>query len=111
LDSFEDFEVDPDSLFTDLLDSIMDAIKVYCKNGVKKLKIKIITMLNSNPHIVPHRHIEKLSEWNCNTTDHIFEYFSSYIKKESPAVLRIIVDASGCKKALNIYEDYFKLNS
>ena len=89
----------------------MDAIKVYYKNGVNRLKTKIIVMLNSNPHIVPHRKIKKLSKWNCNTTDKIFEYFSSYVKKESPEVLRIMVDASGCKKALNLYKDYFRLDS
>ena len=110
LDSFEDFEPDQGSLsFNDLLDSIMDAIKVYHSDSIKILKSKVIIMLNSNSqgHSVPPRYIEKLSRYNCNNTDGIFEYFSRYIKKESPAVLRIIVDASDCKKARDLFENYF----
>ena len=111
LDSFEDFEPAADSLsFTNLLHSIMDAIKVYCKNGVNRLKFKIITMLNSNAqgHNVLHRDIKKLSKSKCNTTDGIFKYFSCYIRKESPGVLGMIVYASGCKKAKELYDGYFK---
>lgn len=111
LDSFEAFETDSTSLsFIDLLDDIMDAIKIYCKDKIKILKIKINAMLNSESrsHNVPHRHIEKLSKHYCETTDDIFNYFSNYIKRESPAVLRIIVDASDCSKAKHLYEDYFE---
>lgn len=111
LDSFEDFGPDPESTsFIDLLDNIMEAVRVYCTNRITTLKTKIIVMLNSNSrdHSVPHRHIEKLSRSKkCNTTNSIFEYFSCYIKRENPAVLRIIVESSGCKKAIDLYKDYF----
>lgn len=110
MDSCEELETDPDSYsFADLLDSIMDVMKINCKSRIKKLKIKIITMLNSNTrsHSVPRRYIKKLRKYHCRTTDDIFVYFSNYIKRESPEVLRIIVNASGCSKARELYEDYF----
>ena len=109
--SYEDFEPDPDSLsFRDQCDDIMDAIKDYYKeSGITRLKAKIIMMLNSNTegHTIPRRYVEKLSKCKCKTTDSIFEYFSPYIKKDNPAVLRIIVEASGCKKAKDLCENHF----
>ena len=109
LDSFEDFE--PDTSFADLLDSIKEAVEVHCTDRITRLKIKVISMLNSNSrdHSVPPRYIRKLSrsKCKCDTTDSIFDYFSCYIKREDPVVLRIIVESSGCKKAIDLYEDYF----
>lgn len=110
MDSIERFETDQDSLsFTDpLIDNIMDAIKDHCPHGIKKLKTKIIVMLNSEAqyHDIPHRYIEKLSKCKYSSTDDIFKYFSCYIKRKNPVVLRIIVDASGCKKAKDLYDSF-----
>lgn len=110
MDDYEEFETDPTSLsFMDQVMNIRNAIKVYCRNNITKLKIKIVTMLNSNAksHSVPHRRIKKLTSRKCNSVDKIFDYFSCYIKRENPTVLRIMVDASGCSKAKNLYDDYF----
>ena len=107
--SIERFETDPVSLsFNDLLDNIMDAVNVYCQYKIERFKIKIIILLNSEApkHDVPHRHIDKLSKCKCSTTHDIFKYFSSYIRREKPAVLRIIVEASGCRKAKDLYDNY-----
>jgi len=113
MDSYEEFKTDPVSLsFVDLLDNIMNDIHFHHKNKIKRLKIKIITMLNSNAqhHNVPHRHIEKLSSTcDYNATADIFNYFSRYIKRDSPEVLRLIIEASGCSKARDLYENYFNI--
>ena len=106
----ERFETDSVSLsFTDALENIMKVIGDYCQHRIKRLKIKIIAMLNSEAryHDVPYQYIEKLSKHKCSSTDDIFSYFSRYIKRENPAVLSIIVAASGCKKAKDLYDSYY----
>lgn len=109
----ERFETKQVSLsFNDLLDNIMDAVNVYYQCKIKTLKVRIIVMLNSEAqhHDVPPRHIEKLTKFKCKTTHDIFQYFSGYIRRENPVVLRLIVEASGCRKAKDLYESYFNEN-
>ena len=110
MNNIERFETDPvSSSFTDALENIMNVIEDYCQHRIKRLKIKIIAMLNSEAwyHDVPYQYIEDLSECKCSSTDEIFSYFSYYIKRENPVVLRIIVAASGCKKAKDLYDSYY----
>jgi len=106
--TYERFDSNPDvGKFTDLLNSISDVIADRYDSQIKKLIAKVNVTLNSENHNVPHHVIRKLGGGQCKDTDELFRILSPYIKPDSVEVLGIIVKASGCKKAINLYEDSF----
>ena len=106
--TYERFDSNPDvGKFTDLLNSISDAIADRYDSQIKKLITKVNAMLNSENHNVPRHVIHKLGGSQCKDTDELFHILSPYIKPNTVEVLGIIVKASGCKKAINLYEDSF----
>ena len=112
LHSYESFESDPHlHTFTDMLDNISDAIAQCYDTAAKisKLIIKVNAMLNSNKnHNVPRHVICELGRKKYKHTDELFCTLSPYIKPGSTTVLQIIVDASGCKKAQNLLEEFLE---
>jgi len=107
LKTYEQFDSNPEvAKFTEQLNRIINTIADRYDSQIRRLITKVNVMLNSENHNVPRRVICELGRRQCKDTYELFHILSPYIKPNSLEVLKIIVKASGCEKAINLYEEF-----